>query len=242
MLFGAAMLLFVPAHGRAAATHVKADSVRDLDGNTTVSVSFTGGITNTGDAVGGGVFWNPSTSNLTGVTVCGNAATLYNNPTTANSRSAASFSYTNASSGACTVTATFDAAVTDGRMIIHEITGTDTTEAKDQNAAAAQTNVTSGTDVVTAGSVTPTANGAYFFVANFSQNGTASTPGTDFTQGIDFVTRESEYLQQGTAASHACAFTTATSAENWWTVCLTFKASGGGAATPHNLLLLGVGQ
>lgn len=239
------LCIVVPVHVWAATAHVKNQSNRKTTaGHTTHDLVVTGGMTNTGDTAVGSLNWRPTTSALTSVTVCGNVATLYDNPTTqGTTQETANFVYSNVSSGACTITATFDANVTDSRIIVHEVSGTPTTTPEDQHACNPQTNPGTGTDAITSGAVITTSNGQYIYGATYANGGVASTPGTGFTQGENTTTQESEYLIQTSAGSIAATFTGANG--NWITCIVTLKdasAGGGGSVSSSTHLLMGVGR
>lgn len=228
-------LFGMPSFLWAATAHVKADQVRDVDGNATVTLAFTGGITNTGDTVTGAIWWKPTTSNLTSVTVCGNSATLLDNPTTMGTTlSGATFVYPNVSSGACTVSATFDANVTDARLVIVEASGVDTTTpVGTSHVGNTQLNQASGTDVVTSTAITPPDNGRiiYGFTSN-NAGGCIPSAGTGFTMtSVNIQTRSAEYLVQSTAGSQAATFSS-TCTESWITFAVALKDASAGGSTP----------
>ncbi len=221
-------LLLLPIQSWATTTHVQLNHVRDVDANATVSVSTPGNVT-TGNAVAGAISWLPTTSNITGVTVCGNTATLSTGGTVSQGTniSGRGFYYLNVTTGACTVTATFDAGVTDARMVIHELSGEDTAGTV-LSACNAQLNPGAGTDAITSTTVSIVSTGDYVFGFTSEKGGVASTPGTGFTQGVDSTTRESEYIANyGSSGNTAATFTGGNG--SWVTCIVSFPVAGGAA-------------
>lgn len=232
----------------AAASHVKSDSNRSTSaGHTSHNWSVTGGITNTGDTVVGTVFWTTPASNLTSVTVCGNTATLHDSTVSVSTNiSGRSYSYENVTAGACSIVASWDANVTDSRIVMHEVTGVPTSGAVDKHVCWGQNAPGTGTDALESTAVTPASDGQYVYGATSPETaGATLTIGTNETwsQGVDQTSRESEYLVQGTAAAINAKFTTSVGTDQYVTCIITVAASGGGGGgSSSGLMLLGVGN
>ena len=225
------LVLAIPLSSWAAAAFVKSDQSRITDGgHTTHTQAFTGGITNTGDAVVGAVWWNQTTGVLTGVTVCGATATIVEkNVKGGTSLVGASFYAANATSGACSVVATWDVASGDTRIIIHEVTGVSTTLPLDRHAGQALFGPT-GTDTITSSPVKTQNNGEYIFGATSEAFGTcAATSGTGYTTRVNVAnTHFSEDFIQTSAGNVADTFSNGCS--DWFlTFVLTLSTT---AITP----------
>jgi hypothetical protein len=241
-------LLAMPSMGWAVAANVKNDSNRLTGTVDPHDWTVSGGMNTTGDTVVGTVSWAPTTVNLLSVTVCGNTATLYSNPTTDGTAArTAAFVYPNVTSGTCHIIADYDANATSSIIIMHEASGVDTTTPVTGTPACnGQLLVATTTDLITSGATTPAFDGSY--VSGFTANNTGAgqIPGVNesWTQGVNTSTRESEYLVQGTAAAITAKFTASVANDNFVTCVVALKdasAGGGGASAPRQLMMIGVG-
>jgi len=157
-----------------------------------------------------------------------NSYTDVRNPTTVvvGTCRAAMFYAKNITGGACTITITFSGSAF-ATVVVHEISGADTSSPLDQSALAAPGYIGTDADAVTTGNVTTTTAGQYVFGAVYCVNGTAAATGTGFTDGTGTTGVESEYLIQVSAGNVAATFTNAV-AQSVGPGIMTFKASGGG--------------
>ena len=128
--------------------------------------------------------------------------------------------------GACTITATFSASKSYGRIFAHEISGVDLTSPLDQHAGLYQSNAGTGTDAVTSTAQTTVYDGEYIFGCTEIVNSLTITAGTNFTELLDQTTGSSEYYIQPTAGSIAATFTESAGFARNNTVMMTFKPSG----------------
>lgn len=205
-------------------------------GATSVSATFDSSVT-AGNLIVAVVSINNTSETINSTTdTQSNSYTPLDNPTddSGNGQRAAAFYAENVTGGSVTVTANFSASVV-GIIAIHEISGADITSPEDGHAAQAQTNPGTGTDAVTSGDITPSADGAYIFGATFVSGG-STTP----TIGTNFALREqnafrvtTEDLIQGSAGAIAATFTTTGAIDDFITFIVAFKppAAGGVALT-----------
>lgn len=215
-----ALILLWPGQGWAATAHVQANGCFATIGSS-LSCPFVSNVAY-GNTVVGSVVWDSTSVTLNSVTVCGNAATLYNNPTTGTNRRSAQYVYSYVIAGSCSVVHTFSGSLTDIRSIQHEVSGVNYTTPVDQTASNVQTNP-SGTDSLTSGAVTTTENGEYIFGATHPDvSTTAPTAGTGFTIAVTSTTRSSEYQIQSSAGSIAATFTPNSTVE-WATAIITLR-------------------
>jgi len=147
----------------------------------------------------------------------------------------------NITGGACTVTGTFSASISAySTMVVHEISGADTTAPLGQAVDQSQTSV-SGTDSVTSTAVTTTTDGEYIF-GNAVR--TDNVEGS-FTAGTGFNSRESNTTNlaslsedkiQTSQGSIAATFTP-TATYNTNASIVTFKAASGAASAARRRIL-----
>ncbi len=187
--------------------------------NDEVAKSFTFGtnVTN-GNVLALAITWLPGTTSLTSITTDrSGSATLLDNPTAeaANSSRGAQAVVALTSSGSCTVTASFSAAITALGFIGHEYSDIDTANIVDNSGAAHIIadcqNLGTGTDAYTSGNITTaTANAIVFgWLADINVSDHVNS-GTNFTARItsQVGTRiESEDLVKATAGTVAATFT-----------------------------------
>ena len=235
------LLLLTLGWAQAWAATAYVQRAHTFDSGTAVSAVMGSNVTAASSVVAA-IGWYSGTITLTSVTICGTTATLYHNPTTNFLRMALA-KVDNVSSGACTVTANFSASAL-AFVTAHEVSGTNTTNSNDGNAANTQAAPGTGTDAVTSTSITTTTNGAYIFGASMGTNvGSAINAGTGFTlreqAAAGFTTED---LVQTSAGSIAATFTNTNAGEYNISMVMALKEAGGAAAAPNNLMLLGVGQ
>lgn len=161
--------------------------------NDEVAKSFTFGtnVTN-GNVLALAITWLPDTTSLTSITTDrSGSATLLDNPTAeaANSSRGAQAVVALTSSGSCTVTASFSAAITALGFIGHEYSDIDTANIVDNSGAAHIIadcqNLGTGTDAYTSGNITTaTANAVVFgWLCDINANDHFNS-GTNFTARI----------------------------------------------------------
>jgi hypothetical protein len=133
-----------------------------------------------------------------------------------------------------TVTATFSTAPTFWSVIACEITGHDSGDVFEAQAANYQAALGTGTDNITSGTVTPAANGAFLFGWHGNLNGKSSTVGTGWTQRQTnaFWAGASQTLEQGTAGAQASLRNCTAADGNWLSVVMAANAAGGGGGAP----------
>lgn len=146
------------------------------------------------------------------------------------------------SGGTCTVTVTLSPAVGYRQLVVHEVSGVDTTTPNDKHIINKQTAPGTGANAVTSTAQTTTTNGQYIFgAARICNVGTSKSlaQGTGFTSrenivgGSDASPLRSEDQIQTTAGSIAATFTgTGIAGDNALVALMTFIAAGGAAATP----------
>lgn len=232
--------ILAPNSVMAATAHVQHNTARAF-GGTSVSVSTTSNV-GAGNAIGGGIFWMPTTTNLTGVTVCGTAATVPGTTQAVGTSIAGrSFHRLNLSAGACSIVASFDAAITDARILVHELSGQDNAGSvlsvcNPQNAPG------TATDAITSTPLAIPAAGSYLLGMTGLWATSGATPGTGFTQGIDTAVRESEYIaDMATSGNIAATFTTTNASERFVTCAISFPITAS-ASGSRRLLMLNVGN
>ncbi len=143
--------------------------------------------------------------------------------------------------GTFDVTVAANSSVIDrARIIIHEVSGADTTTPLDQHTIQALVAPGAGTDAITSGAVTTTANGEYIFGASLTAIAFDTVAhGTNFTDGVINNYSASEYRTQTTAGSQAGTFTSGGGA-TYRIAVATFKAAAG-TFKPYSLPLTGAG-
>jgi hypothetical protein len=152
---------------------------------------------------------------------------------------AGSFCLANITNGPSTITVTYSSDVTGyATVILAEYSGVASVSAVDVHTSAQQAGVGTGTNAVTSGNATTTANGDLIFGVAASLNGGAgsyfTSSGTGFTQRTQTIQSSSfalttEDLVQPTAGAIAATFTASTSGLSWGTFLVALKA---GASPP----------
>lgn len=192
-----------------------------------------------GNAVVGFVSWgSDTTSILTSVTDDkGNTYTIVQRAGSTNSgtQSFASFYLLNITNAPTIITANFSSSQTYRTIIVHEVSGL---SALDQSAINVPASLPgTGTDALTSGSVTTTANGEYIVAGVYNPDTDRNLPmyaaGTGYTKReevgsgtSDFENMASEDQIQATAGSIAGTFTDATFNEYYGVALMTFKTAG----------------
>ena len=234
-----------------AAAFVQSKSNSGDAGGTTIAVTTTSNVTG-GNLLVVGINW--STGNIEDISSLADGLGNTYNPIANNHvRDATAGQWTsvyyakNITGGACTITATFAASRSFRRIVVHEVSGLDTTAPLDQSTGQNQVSPGTGTDAVTSGSVTTTTNGQYIFATSMDDSGS-----NNYNAGTGFTGRElsigasapmaSEDQVQGSAGAIAGTFTVSgNGTHRHINTVATFKAAGV-AATAHNLTLMGEGQ
>lgn len=244
-LLACCLALLAASPASAATAFVQSKAFNGFSG-TDVAATFDANVT-AGNLICGYVMWGWSGAQPTLDSVTdslGNTYTLLHNPTNATPGAlkfaAAMFYAKNISGGADTVTATFSGSVSPRRIVIHEVSGADTTAPLDVSAMLAQSDPGTGTDAVTSGSVTTTASGDYIFgaTADVSQ-GTTPVAGTGFTSREGANVMRSEDQIQASAGSIAATFTGSNSIADYISGIMTFKPAGGGPPPRNRAILIG---
>jgi hypothetical protein len=205
------------------------------DGNSGTSGGPTlTGVAN-GNAVIGWVCWYHATATVTGVADADGAYTL---GTAVNPgdlfRAVPFYKHISGATGNKTVTATFSTAPTFWSVIACEITGHDSGDVFEAQAANYQAALGTGTDNITSGTVTPAPNGAFLFGWHGNLNSKSSTVGTGWTQRQTnaFWAGASQTLEQGTAGAQASLRNCTAADGNWLSVVMAANAAGGGGGAP----------
>lgn len=157
--------------------------IRDFSSSGTAAATFGVNVT-VGSVLCGMVQWNDDTSTLGTVGDGVRTFTLRHNPVSVGGGArAALFYYENHPGGATTVTATMSAGTpSDVRIFVHEYDGLATSGAFDQSALNSTTVGGAGTDNLTSGIVTTTANGETIVGFGMMRSGGPTmTAGTGFT-------------------------------------------------------------
>jgi hypothetical protein len=187
-----------------------------MTGNNKISVSFSAGNVSTGNLIAGSVTWGSTTDPLQSVTdSCGNSYSIAAS-TTGSSNSAAGFYAKNVKGGSkCQVTATFSSNEILKTIVIHEISGVDKNAPLD-GSVATYTTGGGGTNSLSSGTWTTTANGDYLFGAMMSPaaNGTKVSAGSPWTlRNYDNMhnteTSSEDLIQASASSSSAVKFSTA---------------------------------
>jgi len=216
----------------------------------TTSVAVTISAVGSGNLVSGCVGWTPNpTATLSSVTDDkSNTYTVVDNNGASDANGQwSTFYLKNITNGPVTITANFSGNATYRVIHVIEASGLDTSAPLDQHTMNFQTTPGTGTDAVTSGAVTTTANGE--FVAACARKGSSGASGT-YTVGTGYsnlitagvVVSASESRVQTSAGSIAGTFTQSAN-NNDSTAIMTFKVPGGGSGSTctGGLLMLGVG-
>jgi hypothetical protein len=213
--------------------------VQRTSGTAFSSPVASGSITVTaGNVLAIAVFCNVTTVTISSIAGNSNTYTLIDGPTDL-STSYRGWTYyvLSANSGATTVTVTFSAAVSYAAIVVHEISGLDTSAPLDQHIINGQNAPGTGTDAVTSTAKTTTASGEYIFGASSNANGSAvAAAGTGFTSRAT-ADPASEDQIQGASGSIAATFTASDSFAPYLTALVTFKAASAGDTLMGGILL-----
>lgn len=225
-------ILSLPVSLSTATAFVQSDETISFSGTTVVAV-LPSNMT-AGNLIAVHINWSSEVITLDSVTDSdSNSYTILHNPTTgtASTHSAALAYAGNIAGGSATITATFSASI-GSRIIVHEVSGVDTTTPLDKSDMQGQDNPGTGTDAITSPSITPGADGAYIFGTTTTLSGVLPTAGTNFTIRENPVggARVSEDLIQATAAAIAATFTTSSSSADYITGIMAFKEAGAAPA------------
>lgn len=142
----------------------------------------------------------------------------------------------NVNSGTTVITATFGVSSDRRAIVVHEVSGCDTTAPLDQHTAQLQTSPGTGTDAISSGAITPSVDGCYLFGCSALPEWTSPiAAGTGFTQrqtendGKPCYCTEDKV--QTTAASIAATFTgVAGGTTKYLSAIVAFKPAGSGAS------------
>jgi hypothetical protein len=232
LAFGAWVLIGVPV--RAATAFVQGKAGNGSGATTTLAITFDSNVTNGNCIVGFGADYIDARSLSSVSDTRSTMYTLKDNPTTyMNVTMSGTFYGCLTSGGANTVTLTFSGNITEGACgAVHEVSGVDTGTPFDVNKAAG--GEAGGTDAVSTGAVTTTANGDYIFVGAGIIAETL-TPGTNYTgrttDSVQTVHCRTEDQIQAAAGSIVGTFTPSGAA--YWAVgLLALRESGGGGPGP----------
>ena len=207
--------LIVTSLGASAGTaYVQSASGIDHYNTSSASAKFSSNVT-ANDAIAVFCVWTALSQTLYSVTdTQGNAFTMVDNPTSGTyGRAAMAYAITR-SSGGDTVSCNFSTASMGKSIIVHEISGVNTSAPLDGHKTNVQNSPGGGTDAITSGSITTTANGDYIlgFTFNDSVNQADWNAGTGYTKRQDLqiqgYTTASEDKLQSTSGSVAATFTT----------------------------------
>lgn len=152
-----------------------------------VTATFDTNVTS-GNIMAVSVVWDSTSiilNNITANCVSGSFS-LLNNPTTYTTVLSGAQGYATVSnSGACTVSANFSAAPHLVRMLVHEISGIDTSNSLDGSSMQGQSNAGNNTDAVTSGGISTAQSGDYIFGTTFdSGSGITGVAGTGFNSRL----------------------------------------------------------
>lgn len=226
-----------------AVAHVQAKA-EFVSANATHATSFDVNVA-AGSAVCFAIAWYSTTVTLNSITGLGATWVILHNPTTGSARrSALAYGY-NCSGGSTTVTATLSGAA-NSFSCMHEVSGVPTSDPLDVSALRFQNLPGTGTDAVSSGSVTTTADGDYIFGWTLDDGfSSTTTQGTGFTEAPDTASGNDgfrgEYKIQASAGSVAATFTTDNGSAAYHVGVIALKASvgggGGGTTTLAQLIL-----
>lgn len=211
---------------------------------TTIAATFTANVA-AGNLIAVAVAWLGTTQTASVADSLGNTYTA-GTIVDGGGRRHQAFYAKNISGGANTVTVTFSDAVAYRDLIVHEISGADTTAPLDVSAQQWQAAPGTATDGATSGSATTTVGGCYIFGATFG-NSIATVVAGDIVAGTNFTTREqmlggadaiaaeSEDRIQASAGSVAATFTLTGNSGGHATFMMAFKPAGGQGQAPRSI-------
>ena len=196
--------------------YVQSASANDHYNTTSASARFTGNVTAT-NAIAVLCAWQGLSQTLTGVTdTQGNAYTIVDNPTSGTyGRAAMAYAIARASASN-TVSCNFSTAGMGKSIVVHEISGVDTTAPLDGHRMTVRASPGTGTNAIGSGTIQTTANGDYIvgFTFNDSSNAAAWNAGTGYTKRQDLrvasYTAASEDRIQAAAGPVDATFTATT--------------------------------
>jgi hypothetical protein len=198
--------------------YVQSASANDHYATASASARLTANVT-ANNAIAVWCAWTGTTQTLVSVTdTQGNAYALVDNPTSgAYGRAAMAYAIARASA-ADTVSCNFSTAGIGKSIVVHEISGVNTSTPLDGHKIAVRTNPGTGANAVTSTAITTTTSGDYVvgFTFNASSNAADWNAGTGYVRRQDLrtasYTTASEDRIQATAGATAATFTATGSA------------------------------
>jgi hypothetical protein len=192
LIFGQSVFLPGPAPGSVVASNPPSwiqDGAHDCYSGTTCAATFASNVTS-GDQLGAGVLWLPTTVTLNTITATCTTGnwTLLNNPTTDGVvQKGAQGTSTANTTASCTITANFSGAVAGAKILAVEVSGS-SSGADTANTAMQGSYFTTATDNVSSGNVTPSVSNTLLWGWTLGTNGaTVFTAGTGFTGHYTFA-------------------------------------------------------
>jgi uncharacterized protein YjdB len=205
--------LTVPAPAGQATAYVQSASGNDHYSTSSASAKFPSNVT-ANDAVAVFCVWESLSQTLSSVTdTQGNTFTIVDNPTNGGYGRAAMAYAIARSTGGDTVSCNLSTASMGKSIIVHEISGVNTSTPLDGQKMNVQNSPGGGANAVASGSITTTANGDYIlgFTFNDSANQADWNAGTGYTKRQDLQVRSyaaaSEDKVQSLSGSVAATFT-----------------------------------
>ena len=189
--------LTVPAPAGQATAYVQSASGNDNYNTASASAKFSSNVT-ANDAIAVFCVWGSLSQTLNSVTdTQGNTFTLVANPTNGGYGRAAMAYAIARSSGSDTVSCNFSSASIGKSIIVHEISGVNTSTPLDGQKMNVQNSPGGGTNAITSGSITTTVNGDY--ILGFTFNDSANQ--ADWNAGTGHTKRQDLQVQSYAAAS-----------------------------------------
>jgi hypothetical protein len=206
-----------------AITHVRS-AKGTINGSATVAATF-GAASTSGNLIAVAVMYLGAT--LNSVTDSkGNTYTLVGSPTTGAGGNIVQLAYAkNITGGATiTVTANLSASSAQNEIVIHEISGADTSVPLVSQNGQAQTAPGTGTDALSSGALTFSGSNNYVFGFTVNEGNSATlTQGTGFTLGNSGSLGSSTFMSEYATQTQPATFTTGTSFGNYITKAMVFK-------------------
>lgn len=196
---------------------------------TTATCTFSSSVTGGNTIIGGTNYFGGSSPTISGIADNCNTGATSNTYATVDTLSGVStfWAHVGATTATCTVTITFTSALSQARIILHEVSGITATTPVDGHTIQAQTGPGTGTNAVTSGSITTASSGDYIF--GFTTDTTSSptvTAGTGYTiRETSSGNLSSEDQVQNSAGAIAATFTQPNSGDNFITAIVAFKHS-----------------
>jgi hypothetical protein len=189
--------MMVAAAAASGPAHVQSASGNDHFKTASASASFSSSVTAT-NAIAVLCAWKGTSQTLNSVTdTQGNTYTIVANPTTGTYGRAAMAYAIARSSAADTVSCNFSTAAMGKSIVVHEVSGVDTSLPLDGHRMTVRNAPGSGANAITSGSITTTAAGDY--ILGFTFNSSANQ--ADWSAGTGFTMRQNLRLGSYTAAS-----------------------------------------